>query len=151
MRLKTSAANPLARVALDTPAWVAQALSIGGRVTGAGVALYVFGDEAYDRTQMVAAIIALVPVLSLVPLRGVAGAALPALAAGLLFFCGAAFAGETPVAGASMLVAGVAAAAGTMMASHRGGRPAWLALGGFFAAMPALVACVAAVALLVEG
>jgi hypothetical protein len=151
MRTTEPAANPLSRIALEAPGWVAPACSIGGRLAGAGVALFIVSDQSYDRTQVVAAIIAVVAIGSLVPLPGAAGQVIAALGAGLLFFCGAAFTSEVPAAGAAMMTVAVVATAGLLMASSRHGRTPLWGLAGFFGALPVLVGIVASVALAVEG
>jgi hypothetical protein len=50
-----------------------------------------------------------------------------------------------------MIATGAAAAAGVFMASRREDRTPYVPVAGFFVALPALIASVAAVALAVEG
>ena len=147
----SGASNPLSRIALEAPAALGPAISIGARVIGAALALYIAQDQSYDRTQAFAAGLVVIAALSIVPMpRGIGGFA-PALAAGALFFGGAALARETPAAGVTILIAGATAACGALIANHRSGATPVAALIGFFAALPALIAAVALIALTVEG
>jgi hypothetical protein len=151
MKAQASSGDPLSRIALDAPSWVAPTLSIGGRLAGTAIALYIANDQAYDRTQAVAVAVAVAVLLSALPLRGGVAAGIIGAAAGLLFFSGAALGKEVPAAGLAMVATGVAAEAGALMSSRRDGRTAIVALGGFFAALPLLILCVAAIALLIDG
>src|SRR5262245_6063557 len=97
------AANPLSAFAMDAPPALAPALSIGGRIIAAGLALYIANDQSYDRTQAVAVAVAIAVLLSMLPLpRGVAAGIIGA-AAGLLFFSGAALGKEVPALGIAMM------------------------------------------------
>lgn len=145
------AVNPLSRIALEAPPWAAPVLSAGGRVAGAAIAVYLAFDQSYDRTQVVCGGVALAALVTLVPLRGIAGAAASAFGAGAIFFAGAALGEEAPAAGIAMIVAGGAAMLGTLLAARREGDSPLAALGGFFAALPILVGAIAIVALAVEG
>ena len=154
----SGASNPLSRIALEAPAALGPAISIGARVIGAALALYIAQGQSYDRTQMFAAGLAADALLSIVPLpRGISpgrvfgGGFVSALGAGALFFGGAVLAGETPAAGITMLIAGAAAACGALMAGRRTEQTLAVALIGFFASLPALIAAVALIALAVEG
>ena len=147
----SGASNPLARIALEAPAALGPAASIGARAVGAALALYIAQDQSYDRTQVFAIGLAVAALLSIVPLPGPIGGFAAAVGAGALFFGGAALAGEAPAAGVVMLVAGAAAAGGALMAVRRAEQTPLAALIGFFAALPLLIAAVALIALAVEG
>jgi hypothetical protein len=144
-------ANPLSRIALQTPPWAAQALSAGARLAGAALAIYVSTDESYDRTQVFVAGLAALSIASLLPLRNPAAALVSALAGGLLVFAGAALAKETPALGVALVVAGALAAMGALAVRHRQGETLIFGLVAFFVALPVMVAAVAAIAVLVEG
>lgn len=145
----SGASNPLARIALEAPALFGPAISIGARGVGAALALYIAQDQSYDRTQVFAAGLVVVAVLSVVPMpRGIGGFA-SALAAGALFFGGAMLWDQA--AGIAMLIAGAAAACGALIANHRAGASPAAGVAGFFIGLGLDVAGVVAIALTVEG
>ncbi len=147
----TEASNPLSRVALEAPAWLGPAISIGARVIGAALALYIAQDQSYDRTQVFAIGLAVVVALSLLPMPRGIGAFAPALAAGALFFGGATLAGETPAAGIAMLIAGAVATCGALIANRRAGAALAAGVAGFFIGLGLDIVGVVAIALTVEG
>jgi hypothetical protein len=148
-RMKAAPSNPLARVALESPAWFGAALSSGGRTAGAAIALYIATNQSYDRTQVFSAGLAVLAAASLAPSASILARFAPALAAGALFFGGAALA--TQAAGVAMLVAGVMAACGALIANHRAGLPPTNAIGGFFFGLAVTVGSVVLIALMIEG
>jgi hypothetical protein len=147
----SSPTTPLARIALETPPALAVALSVGARLAGAVLAAYIAADESYDRTQVFATGVAALAVLSLVAERTVARSAVAAFAAGVLFFAGAAFLGQTAGAGAGLLLAGVCTTAGALTVEQRDGRSLLLPVTAFFAALAVMVPAIALMALIVEG
>ena len=147
----SGASNPLSRIALEAPGALGPAISIGARVVGSALALYIAQDQSYDRTQVFAIGIAVAALISLVPLPRAIAVFVPALAAGALFFGGAALAGETPAAGIAMLIAGAAAMCGALIVNQRAGASPAAGLASFFIGLGVDVAGVVAIALIVEG
>ncbi|MCC7364720.1 MAG: hypothetical protein IT303_10135 [Dehalococcoidia bacterium] len=132
------ATNPLARAAELLPARAAVAVSIAARVLGALSVLWYAYDQydAFDgryfpRTWAYAVAVAVLAVVSMVPVRGWAGVAASAAGAGLLVFAGAILAREPW--GVAALVAGAVAWLAVASAAYQrgGGSPA--AIVGLFA------------------
>lgn len=145
-----AAANPLSRVALSAPSWALTVASIGGRIAGAAIAVYVATSESYERTEVFAAAVAAIAIVTVLT-RGRSGPVAGALAGGLTLFAGAALGKETPVAGLAMIASGAVAGLGAVAIGHRRGVNSIITVGAFFAALPLMVAGVAAMALIVEG
>ena len=116
-----SPSNPLSRLALSVPEEAALALSYGGRIAGALLALYLTYDQTYDRTRALALGLAVLALLSLAPVRSRFATLTSTLGASIVLFGGALLWSET--AGMFMLFAGVAAVIGAMISSHRSSRP----------------------------
>ena len=148
----TPTSNPLSRIALESPPWLAVALSIGGRIAGAALAVYIAQDQSYDRTQVFAIGLAILAALSLAGMLQLPlglGGFVPALAAGTLFFAGAVLLDQA--AGVLMLIAGAAAFAGVLMANHRDGADPGRGIGAFFFGLGVVFALVWIVKFTVEG
>lgn len=143
------AANPLATFALESPPVLGPALSIGGRIAGALLALYIAADQSYDPTQVFAVGLAVFAVASLAPLPGGLATWISALAAGTLFFSAALLLEQ--VAGVMMIVAAVAAFGGIMIVTHRAARDVGSPLGAFFFGLGATVAWWSLTFFIVEG
>jgi hypothetical protein len=133
------------------PAWIAPALSAGGRIVGAALALYVAIDSTYDRTQVAATIFAIVALVSLLSLarEGLIADIAAAAAAGVLFFGGAMLWSETPARG--MPPAAALALLGVVMGAAAARRSTSLPVLAFFAGIAVDVAVLVLVALAVEG
>lgn len=149
MHSQTGPSNPLSRIALEAPAAVGPVISIVARVIGAALVLYIATDQSYDRTQVFAVGLAVVALLSIVPMPDGIGGFVSALAAGALFFGGALLWDQA--AGVAMLVAGAVAWIGTLIANHRVGLEPGRGIGGFFFGLRLAVAGVAAILFTVEG
>ena len=84
------AADPIARVAVSSPAWLGRALTVAGRLAGAAFAvLFALESESYERTVGLTAAVAAITLVTLVPVGGRLLSRLQWLAAGLLVFSGA--------------------------------------------------------------
>ena len=142
--------NPLTRAALAMPPATGAVLSTGGRVAGVLLAIYVVTDQSYDRTQIFAAAIAVLALLSLVVAAATnLRAWLMGLGASVVFFAGALFWAQD--AGKAMLVVGAIAALGAVLDAHRSGRRIDAAISAFFVGAAVTVAAIAVIVLTVEG
>lgn len=124
------AGNPLSALALESPPVFGVALSIGGRVIAAALALYIAADQPYDPTQVFAIGLATIAMVSLAPMPGGLGTWISGLAAGTLFFSAALLFEQA--AGVGMLITSVAAMLGILVMTQRAGREAGTPLGAFF-------------------
>jgi hypothetical protein len=131
--METTAANPLARFALGIPAQTARAMSVAGRIFGAGLAIAVAFDQSYDPTQVFTGIVAALVLMTLLPVRGAPGDVGAALGAGLVFFAGTLL---THMGfGLAMLAVGAFALVGALVFAHREGRDTTLPAVAFMAAV----------------
>lgn len=144
-----AAQNPLAQAAAVVPTELALWLGIAARVAGAGLAIIYAFDQSYDRTQVFTVVLAVLAVLSLVPLRPSLETWAASLASGLLLFSGAVLAHE--VAGVGMLVMGALGWIAAAHAAYRRGVPAGTAVSGLFLSAGATFGLIVLVLLLVEG
>lgn len=149
MGARSGTGTPIGRAVAAMPAWIDRVLSDGGRAAGALLAIAIAANQAHDRTQVFATVLAMLTAASFVPLpRAIAGVVVAA-ASGALFFAGAALWSQT--AGIAITAAGAAAAAGVLSGAIRGGRsPGW-PLAAFFGALGMVIAAVITIALAVEG
>ena len=144
-----SAANPLSRVALSVPETAALALSYGGRIAGALLALYVAYDQTYARSQALGLSIAALTLLSLVPVPRRVATLVGALGGSIVLFGGALLWSET--AGALMLFAGLAAVSGATLAAHHARRPVGDSVSALFFGSGVDAALVFAIIFLIDG
>ncbi len=144
-----SADNPLARTAQALPDGFAAAVSIGARLLGAVAAIYIAIDQSYDRTQLLAAGVAVISLASLAPIGGRARGWLSGFGASVVFFAGALL--WNLEAGMLMVAAGAVAAIGSLADDYRSGRPIADGISAFFVGSGAIALAVAVILFAVEG
>jgi hypothetical protein len=142
-----SPANPLVRVARALPAGAGWPLALGARIAGGALAIGLAADQAYDRTRLLAGVIAALTLVSCVPLRGGLRERLPWIGAGALFFGGALLAHLT--AGLLVLLCGAIAALGTAIQEQHDRRAT--AVPSFFTGLGLVLVAVVAIVLGIEG
>lgn len=141
--------NPLSGAAGAVPLRTAYAVSFGARLLGALLVLSVAFDQAYDRTQVFAPLVAGLVLLSATPARGKLRPWLPALGSGLLFFAGAVLSHLTP--GMGMLALGAFAGLAAGVASYQRGESVGPSVSGFLLGSGLTAVLIAAVVFTVEG
>jgi hypothetical protein len=139
--------NPLARVALAAPPALGRAMSIGGRAAGAAFAIAVAAGQSFERTRALAVVIAVLALVSLLPVPRQIARRLPWPGAGVVFFGGALLA---PLAGGILMVAaGAVAALGAAIDDRHAGR--MTGVPSFFTGFGLMAVAVVAIVLGIEG
>ncbi len=118
--------SPIQSVALAVPVRAAVVAHVAARFAGAFAALLLFADQSYDGTRAFTAAVAILTVVSAVPVRGVAGIPVASLGAGLLFFAGSALLHYWQ--GWTMLAAGGVAGLGCLALAVRKAALTWSAV-----------------------
>jgi hypothetical protein len=149
MNTSDTATSPLSRVGASIPARVATVLSVGGRVGAAAVALLVALDQTYRPTEAFAPAIAILILLSAVPVPGRTGMWLAGLGASLAFFGGAVL--FNVWIGWLMVPFGVVAIVGVFAKAYHRGENMFLMAIALAAGPPIIGVLVAAVVLGVDG
>jgi len=138
--------NPLSRAALALPSRSGALLAHVARPLAAAAALSIVLDQSYARTRILALVLAVLVLLTLLPLGGRLRLRLPWIAAGLLVMGGALLAHLS--GGVAMIVLGALAAVGTAVddvQAHRvTGAPAFFA--GFGIALALITVIVLTIA-----
>jgi hypothetical protein len=139
--------NPLARAALAMPPALGWWLSLVGRGAAAGLALVIAVDQSYTRTRVLAVALAVVILLSFVPLMFRFAQRFPWVGAGVAFFGGSLL--WFAPSGKLMLLAGALAGLGAALDDVHAGRMTGVA--SFFTGFGLTLVMVAAIVLGIDG
>ena len=149
IKRRASGVNPLETFAAAVPAPLALALSVGGRVTGAALAIAIALNESYDPTQAFAGLLAVAALLSVLGQATSLRHWLAGIGAGALFFGGSML--WSVDAGMAVLAAGTVACIGSLIAARHDDEAVIAPLLSFFAGGFVMAGTVVLVILTVEG
>lgn len=141
--------NPLEQAASAAPARLASVARMAATLAGIAAALFIAVDEAYDETQVFAACVAAVALLTMAPVGGRFGGAWTVSGGALLFYAGALLFSVS--IGPAMLVLGAVATLSALVTNHHRHGSAGLAVAALFAPMAVVVALVLAIVFAVGG
>jgi hypothetical protein len=125
-----AAANPLARMAGAITARTEAGLSVIARLAGAALALGIGVEQSYDRTEVFTPLVALMAIMSCIPIEGRVGALFAGAGSGVVFYAGMVL--THLGAGIGMAAAGAVAGLAAIAWSSRAGGT-WPAAIGFLA------------------
>ncbi|MEO6397209.1 MAG: hypothetical protein ABIP13_01960 [Tepidiformaceae bacterium] len=143
------AANPLERLANAAPSGLVPVVAVAAKLAAAAIAASIAVNQSYDETQVFAACVAVVGLLTALPGRGTMLRAWNVFGAAMLTFAGALLFNVS--IGPLLLLAGAVALSCELMANHQRGGSIWRAVIAIAVAMPAITALVLAIVFVVGG